>query len=77
MKFCKNKYFVYDSCFSPQQQPDDEVNAPTLAVKKSGLYSNGKSIPRELRKERGYGKLVFKKDLSKCYLYIYIKNLHP
>ena len=26
MKFCKNKYFVYDSCFSPQQQPDDAEN---------------------------------------------------
>jgi hypothetical protein len=75
MKFCKNKYFVYDSCFSPQQQPDDEVNAPPAAVEKSGLYSNGKSIPREYRKERGYGKLIFKKDLSKCYLYIYIENL--
>lgn len=75
MKFCQNKYFVYDSCFSPQQQPDDEVNAPQDLVVQSGLYSNGKSIPREKRKERGYGKLVFKKDLSKCYVYIYIKNL--
>lgn len=75
MEFCKNKYFIYDSCFSPQQQPGDEKDAPPLLVKKSGLYSNGKSIPRELRKERGHGKLVFEKDLSKCYLYIYIKNL--
>ncbi len=75
MEYCKNKYFVYDSCFSPQQQPDDEKNAPPALVKKSGLYSNGKSIPRECRKERGYGRLVFLKDLSKCYLYIYIKNI--
>ena len=75
MKFCKNKYFVYDSCFSPQQQPDDEVNAPPSLVEQSGLYSDGNSIPRELRKERGYGKLIFKKDLSKCYVYISIKNL--
>jgi hypothetical protein len=63
MIFCKNKFFVYDSCFSPQQQPDDEVNAPQDLVVKSGLYTNGKSIPREKRKERGYGKLVFKKFL--------------
>ena len=75
MKYCKNKYFVYDQCFSPQQQPDDEINAPQDKVIISGLYSNGKSIPREKRKERGYGKLVFKKDLSKCCVYIYIKNL--
>jgi len=75
MKFCKKKYFVYDSCFSPQQQPNDEVNAPPTAVEQSGLFSDGNSIPRELRKERGYGKLIFKKDLSKCYVYISIKNL--
>jgi hypothetical protein len=74
-KVCKNKYFVYDSCISPQQQPEDEVNAPPELVEKGGLKSNGKSIPRELRKERGYGKLVIKKDLTKCYVYIYIKNL--
>ena len=35
MKFCQNKYFVYDSCFSPQQQPDDEVNAPQDLVVQS------------------------------------------
>jgi len=75
MTFCKNKYFVYDACCSPQQQPDDEKNAPEDLVKISGLISNHKSIPRELRKERGYGKLVFKKDLSICYLFLYIKNL--
>lgn len=75
MKCCKDKYFVYDSCFSPQQQPDDEINAPQDLVEKSGLYSNGKSIPREKRKERGYGKLIFKKDLSKCCVYINIENL--
>ena len=46
MKFCQNKYFVYDSCFSPQQQPDDEVNAPQDLVVKSGLYTNYKYIPK-------------------------------
>ncbi len=75
MKFCKNKYYVYDSCFSPQQQPDDEKNAPAAIAVASGFPSNGKSIPRELRKERGYGELVFKKDLSECYVHIEIENL--
>jgi hypothetical protein len=75
MKPYEKKFFVYDSYFSPQQQPDDEVNAPPSLVEQSGLYSDGNSIPRELRKERGYGKLIFKKDLSKCYVYISIKNL--
>jgi hypothetical protein len=75
MNCCKDKYFIYDSCFSPQQQPDDEINAPEDKVIQSGLYSNGNSITREKRKERGYGKLVFKKDLSKCCVYIYIENL--
>ena len=75
MKICKKKYFEYDSCISPHQQPADEIDAPKDLVAISGLTSDGKSIPRELRPERGYGKLKFKKDLSKCYLYIFIENI--
>ena len=51
IKCCKDKYFVYNSCFSPQQQPDDEINAPQDLLEKAGLYSNDKFILREKRKE--------------------------
>lgn len=74
IKKCSN-FFEYEAFCCPQQEPDDEINTPKLAAVASGFVSNGNSVPRELRKARAYSSLKFRKDLSKCYVYIKIKNV--
>lgn len=64
---------VYKSWASPQQQDGEESDTPATAP--AEFKSTTPSIPREQRKDSGYGTLSFTKDLSRAYVVMKIKNI--
>lgn len=66
--------FVYEAWLSPQQEPNEERNTPSMVPKE--LRSTAPSLDRNERKSRGHGVIRFARDLSKVYVDVGVEGVN-
>ncbi|WP_427160423.1 CHRD domain-containing protein [Aliinostoc sp. HNIBRCY26] len=67
--------FVYEAFLSPQQEPGEEKDTPSITPKE--FRSTAPSLLRNERKSRGHGVVRFTSDLSKAYVDVKVENVNP
>jgi hypothetical protein len=68
-------FTVYEAYMSPAQEPGEESETPKVLQKSLG--ATAPSVPRDVRKSRGYGQIRFARDLSKAYVDVQIEGVDP